>query len=293
MRAKQSNEGKCCDAVLRILEDRFAASRASITRDDGARRAGIDIYCDIGGRKIAMEHTRVEPYEHKVADDQRLERFMKPVLARLEQLLQISPTGAVQILFDVLVLQGIKERTWPSIQEAMVEWVAAVAPTLAEPKAERFTAYRGRPDGVPFEICLHRVVRLTSKVSYMRFSPQDLEGKRTGRVRKAVSDKLPKLQAYRRDGAFTVLVIEDDDIALSNEALIAAAVENALNDVAASKNDAVLPPDAIFLVDTSTQAMWIVVCLRQGKETWPTTDPIGSNYARFDPTQLADITTDT
>jgi hypothetical protein len=108
---------------------------------------------------------------------------------------------------------------------------------------------------VPFEVTLHRVARLDAKVGFVRFSRGSLEDRRRDRLQRALKGKLPKVESYRRGGAFSVLVLEDDDIALSNEALVATAVEEALKAIGVS------PPDAILLVDTSTRTMWFVVCL--------------------------------
>lgn len=103
------------------------------------------------------------------------------------------------------------------------------------------------------------------------------------RIKKALADKLPKLRVYARGGMTTVLVLESDDIALSNEALISAAVREELSE------SNIAPPDAIYLVDTSMPSMWIVICLKYGTATWPETAPHGADYPRFDPEQLSDI----
>ena len=117
----------------------------------------------------------------------------------------------------------------------------------------------------------------------MRYQPADLEAKRGVRVKKALSDKLPKLATYKRDSMCSVLVLEDDDIAISNEALIGGAVTEGLRE---SQFPA---PDAIYLVETAVPSLWVVICLKYGTATWPDTAPSGSDYHRFDPTHLNDI----
>lgn len=282
------NQGKCCDAVLRILERKFEGGhRERVTTDGGSSGAGVEVTCFIGPNQFALEHTRIDPYSDRVSDDIRTEQFMAPVIERLDQELTASDNDAFKLVFDVLALAGRRRGEWAALQTRLVEWTKATAPTLDEPDLGRFTSYSGKPAGLPFAVTLQRVKRLTSKVSYMRYEPEDLEAKRGVRVKKALSDKLPKLATYKRDGMSSVLVLEDDDIAISNEALIGAAVAEGLRE---SQFPA---PDAIYLVETAVASLWIVICLKYETATWPDTAPSGSDYHRFDPAHLNDILDET
>lgn len=89
----------------------------------------------------------------------------------------------------------------------------------------------------------------------------DLERARTERVRKACEDKFPKLAAWKADGAKTVLVLEENDIALTNHQLVADALieaEKTFPDTA----------DEVFLVSTAIKEMWWVTCLRRAGKTY-------------------------
>ena len=54
-----TNEGRCCDAVLRIFESEHGEQRREVIRDTPTRR-GIDISCYIGNQHYAVEHTLIE-----------------------------------------------------------------------------------------------------------------------------------------------------------------------------------------------------------------------------------------
>jgi len=141
------NQGKCCDAVLRILERKLEAHRERVTTDGGSSGAGVEVTCFIGPHQFALEHTRIDPYSDKVSDDIRTEQFMAPVIERLDQELTASDSDAFKLVFDVLALAGRRRSEWAALQTALVEWAKAAAPMLDEPDPGRFTSHRGKPAG--------------------------------------------------------------------------------------------------------------------------------------------------
>jgi hypothetical protein len=276
------NQGKCCDAVLRILEEQRGTLRTHVKTDDGAVGAGVEVTCSIACDRFALEHTRIDPYNDKVADDVRTGEFMTPVVDRLNRELDLPDGAGLIVVLDVAALAKVKRNKWGAIQEVLVDWIKATAPRLSEPQAGRFTSHRDQPTGVPFPLTLQRVSRMSDKISFMRFAPSDLEIRRELRIKKAANDKLPKLAVCKRAGMTTVLVLEDDDIALSNEALIAPLLLKALDQ---SKHEV---PDLIYLIDTAGPR-WFAVCLKDHTVVWPETAPSGIDYRTFDPQFLTNI----
>ena len=73
-----------------------------------------------------------------------------------------------------------------------------------------------------------------------RFAPDDYEALRVPRLGRAMDKKLPKLADWKKEGARSVLVLEDRDIALSNHIAILDAAEQALE----GRSN---PPDEVWL----------------------------------------------
>jgi hypothetical protein len=90
-------------------------------------------------------------------------------------------------------------------------------------------------------LCGHFVVKY--------FVAGDVEQARSARLRKACEDKFPKLAAWKRDGAKTVLVLEENDLSLTNHQRVA---DTLLPVVVTEPNAA----DEIFLVSTTITDKW-------------------------------------
>lgn len=108
-------------------------------------------------------------------------------------------------------------------------------------------------DGIPLSVSL--VVHWSERGHHdgalflSRTVGEDVEDLRKTRIGTALDKKLPKLDACRAEGDVTALILEYSDIALSNQVLIAQALEAVLAD----RDDW---PDHIFLVDTTDVGTW-------------------------------------
>lgn len=125
-------------------------------------------------------------------------------------------------------------------------------------------------DGVPFGVSLHRWsldnigianCPLADRFAIKYVIEGDVEPARLARPRKACADKLPKLAAWKRsDNARTILVLEENDISLTNHQRVADALvlaEAGLGDL----------PDEVFLVSSHIADLW-VTCLRRPGKTY-------------------------
>lgn len=277
------NQGKCCDAVLRILERLHGATRQYIRRDQPSQ-GDVEVVCDIGRVRFALEHTRVDPYAGRVRDDIATSAFMQPVIDELTETLDVPSGSSFEIVIDVLALSRTKKHQIARMQEALILWVREHAGALPAPKRPaQLTWFRGRPFDIPFDVTLQRVgMRLSRRISYTRYALPALEQKRGLRIGDALRAKLPKLAVCRRAGMFSVLVLEDDDIALSNHSAIAVSLQEQLRSIA------VEPPDAIYLVETMIDS-WFVCTLKYENTIWPSAAPTVSNHVEFSATDLDDI----
>jgi len=112
-------------------------------------------------------------------------------------------------------------------------------------------------------------------------APRGLPLEREERIRAALRKKGPKLHAEHTAGARTVLILEDDDAALSNPIVIGAALHTEL----AKLNYAI---DEMYLVDTKLPDRWQVWRIKQGAKLWPTRSESPEMW-EFPPAQLTDL----
>jgi hypothetical protein len=112
------------------------------------------------------------------------------------------------------------------IQQALIGWVKATAPTFP---ARRYADYRKTPvgpatvPGVPFPVSLYRFepVLVSGHHFQLTHLVKNGEQQRKDRIREAVERKFPKLAAWKRDAnARTILVLEDNDVQLTNQAIV-------------------------------------------------------------------------
>ena len=116
-----------------------------------------------------------------------------------------------------------------------------------------------QPPGVPFEVSLHRWKTVIPPDRFQishTVTVTDLESARELRIREACAWKFPKLDAWRSgSGARTVLVLEDNDIQLTNP-------QNVFDILEAVEREFSNRPDEIYLVYTVTENPWYVWALR-------------------------------
>ena len=115
------------------------------------------------------------------------------------------------------------------------------------------------------------------KIGAARRVPNDLEKKRERRLLDALNRKCGKLNDC--EGARTVLVLENNDIALTSED----SVREILRSIFTDDNYKV---DEIFLVNTTTTKSWYLRPLKCGLD-WPEIDPL--MCAVQNPVDLTDI----
>jgi hypothetical protein len=81
-----------------------------------------------------------------------------------------------------------------------------------------------------------------------------LEQLRLERIRETLRKKLPKLQIWARRGARTVLILEDIDIAVTNEALVSESLINL-------RSEHNFWPDEIHMISTFLDDFWAIHAL--------------------------------
>ena len=189
-----------------------------------------------------------------------------------------------QLAVDAKALRQIPRREHATIRNALTDWVRSQIRTFDYSEYGRDHA-SDIPPGVPFQVSLvgaRFVGKLAGKLRIARFAPADLEPQRDERVRDALNRKLPKLQAWADKGARTILVLENDDVALSNVVVIYESLQR-------SGYPTAQLPYTIFLVDAMT-TRWNVWTLKDGSAFPPRTRTGSVLWTEVDAQHLTDIT---
>jgi hypothetical protein len=241
------NEGKVCDAVLRRIEAREGAARTNCRWPERENHAApVEMVCDIGNHQFAFEHTGVEPFEGYVRLQKDALTHFRPLEDRITP--SIPQSEYVELHMPLKATEGLRGKELAKVQNALAEYVLATAPTLPIAREGRYAEviHRAQPPGVPFEITMHKWPRSwhAARFAIVQTLSGDKEAMRRARIERACKKKYPKLAAWQSEGARTIMVLEDNDMQVSNESLVADAL------LFAEKNSNINRPDEVYLVTT-------------------------------------------
>lgn len=292
-----NNEGKACDAVVKILEKFTGENRSNIRRPEkDGDGPPVELRIVLGIQEYAIEHTRIEAFEGQIQTGE--------VFAEVSRLIESSLSGKLpgpecyRLTMPVDVSLRMKaakrQRTWQNF----IEWICAQAECMHERSENRcepgYNLYRsddsirGTPPGFTYEVMLDRwrdashMGREPGSVHVVRVVGDDLESDRANRLRRALSEKSPKLHDCKLENARTVLVLESDDIPLTNHHLVAEALLRVLPE----RTDA---PDEIYLVESDTRD-WYIWLMKRDENYWITEGEDEQNPTIFEESELIDLT---
>ena len=222
------NEGKACDAVIKRIETREGQPRGDLRFPEREHHAApVELVCEIGGRLFAFEHTSIEPFEQHMELEVKAPAHFWPIQERLTGLLPADEHFVLEVPAKATL--HLRPRETRQVQDALVDWIKATAPTLPVVRLPGFAiplTYSKVP-GVPFEVFLIRSVRggRPGQLSVTHLVERDLfEENRVARVRRAYEAKCPKLALWQQAGARTVLICEESDAQMTNHFLAAKAI---------------------------------------------------------------------
>lgn len=281
------NEGKACDAIVRRLEAREEALRRNMRWPERERHpAPVEFACEIGGTLFAIEHTGIEPFAgHMQLEAEAPFRF-KPIEAMVAG--RLPATEHFELHIPLKVTQALKGAALRSVHETLAAWIIATAPALPIARYGRYvTPIRTVAlPGVPFAVSLHRTTTegFPARFTIRHLVDGDHETERVERVREACQRKFPKLAAWKRDhGARTVLVLEENDIQLTNPQVVA----DALLEVEATMPDR---PDEVYLVSSAVNNPWWSFALRIDQRNYYEFSRAFECMEEVDPSTLTDLT---
>ena len=273
------NEGKACDAVVRLLEKWTGETRVDIRHPEkDGDGPPVELRLKIGTQEYAIEHTRIETFENQIRTDVAFKQINDFIKDRVSGLLPEPAYYELQVpIYDCL--PGTREKRERALKN-LVDWIRTNARCLHERNSGRSRLtrsphwsddrIRGKPAGFNCAIELLRwpdatfIRRKPGSLRMKLYCPNyfsDLEDRRIDRLRRTFSKKSPKLQECKKEGARTVLVLESGD-ALTNFNHIG----NLLPKLLTECTDA---PDEIYLVETGID-LWSVYLIKRDGDHWPT-----------------------
>ena len=241
------NEGKVCEAILRYLESRERHVRTDVESPESAHHENpVELTWRLGGQLYALEHTGIEPFEDHMRLDAEAKRHFDPVKAALTG---VIARDIIEIHVPAKAMLNRNKNEVALVQTALVNWVRSEAPVL---QTRRYDDYIGDVTwksipAVPFPVRLFRFENLMSQEGWIQIVHSldgDRDQERTERLRRACDKKFPKLAGWKLNhSARTILVFEENDIQLTNYAIVA----NTYLPIALSRKDR---PDETYLVST-------------------------------------------
>jgi hypothetical protein len=284
------NERKACDAVIRRLENREEQRRGNIRwPEQENHNAPVEIAFTLGNQLYAMEHTGIEPLAGHLRMEAQSGNLFGPITTALQNSLG---TGALfELYLPVNGLVARKPAKLRKIQNAIIAWVKATAPTI--PKRP-FPDYKGTAVGpvrvadVPFDLSLCRFEPpiIPGQFFEIKHTINGLAKLRTDRMQIAIDTKFPKLAKWKKDeNAKTILVLEQNDIQLTNPSIVADTFLP-LAQIRADK------PDETYLVVSCMGPNWwvwpILIANKSYFDIMRSNDEVG--YWEFDPAILNSVT---
>jgi hypothetical protein len=278
------NEGKACDAIIRLIEARADAQRSNLhlhdAHPDPDRR--VELTFELGAALYAMEHTSIEPFADFMQMNGASSRLFEPIRRRVSP---VVPSGEVwEMHIPLGALTGRDNKDLRRIQDALAHHVITTAPQVP---IRSYADYVGdlrpvTPPNVPFLVNLYRFgsLGLPSRFDIVHTVPgSSKETLRSERLLLACRKKFPKLAAWKRsDCARTILILEDNDIQLTNQVLVA----DAFLPLAMARDDR---PDETYMIMTCTEPWYVWPILIDGKTYFDRPD-----HFEIDPTTLTAVT---
>ena len=197
-----------CAFVREIIEARTGEPIQVTDRPEVDHRSGevVDERWESASHRYAVEHTRVESYDGQIENEARLSRLIEPVREML--------AGCLPGTYVLTVgLRETKEARikYADAREEIVRLTLESAPKLKDNETVILSSERLR-----FTVQLHRRNGNSSQVFVHCLIEGDGDQLRLERMRRALDDKCPKLAAWAADGRRSILVLQADDIQLSN-----------------------------------------------------------------------------
>ena len=167
----------------------------------------------IAGR-FAIEHTSIDTFPNQRRDS---DWFIKAVGGIEKELFALPPFRLnITIEYDAV----IKGQDWAAICRNLKDWIINESPRLDDGENVLENVH-----GVPFRLHVRKASDRRPGIFFARFEPK--EGTLPARIRKQFDRKEKKLKNYHGSDKTTILLIENEDIALMNEGKMLDSIQKA------------------------------------------------------------------
>jgi hypothetical protein len=123
---KQFNEGRACDAIIKLIEAREGATRTNIRFPEQENHAApVELVCDIGNLTFAFEHTGIEPFTGHVRLQVKASAQLKPIKDALAGVL--PTTEDFELHIPARALEDLKGKKLEKAQKSIIAWIKKVA----------------------------------------------------------------------------------------------------------------------------------------------------------------------
>lgn len=156
---------------------------------------------------FAIEHTSIDTLPNQRRDS---DWFMQ-AMGGIEKELTVLLPFRLNIIIEYDAVS--KGQDWSAIRENLKTWIIVESPRLADGRIVLEDVH-----GIPFRLHVRKASDRPPGIFFARFKPND--DTLSVRIRKQFDRKAKKLAKYHGSGKTTVLLIENDDIALMNEGIM-------------------------------------------------------------------------
>jgi hypothetical protein len=205
--ARRMTDHEVVEAFVAFLADHSAPGLRVDRRPDKEKAGDIDA---IAGR-FAIEHTSIDT----LPEQRRQSAYLAQLIDDLEATVVTQQPMQVLLHYDA-VQTG---QDWPAIRRALKHWLESEAQRLPEKLS------RGQiVPGVPFtvDVLKRDFWKWPRRIYVGRYVPEDAT--LAARLKELCDRKVEKLSRWASPSTTTVLLLENDDIALMNEIKLVDAV---------------------------------------------------------------------
>lgn len=219
-----------------------------VSRPDKINRNTEDIDAVISGKnnRIALEHTTIDTIPGQREDSNRF----NIVFGALEKELNGKFEGNIHITASCYSIPV--GQSWTDLRKELKSWLIDTIPNI--PYGHGF---HNIPN-TPFKIHINKKPSKESRFFVGRFSPNDET--LPERLAVIIARKERKLSQYKKEGFETILLIENDDIALMNEGIMADSFKDS------TKVHNIIYLNQVWFTDTSIKSeiifsrLWKNIC---------------------------------
>jgi hypothetical protein len=277
------NEGKCCDAIVRLLERRTGVKRdpatISLNAKAGNTDKDVEIRLKLGQQEYAIEHTRIMGFGNVKTEQHK---YFLEFRSRIKVVNFMIP-GTYILYLSSLPKNILKDESQLTTLTTWAQQAAAELYALSQSEVSKGQRVEktGTPWDAQFKVKLVRESWSLESYGMMDVRlclSQSQNDSLRQQIDKALEAKCPKLKSHRDTGARSILILEMLGSSISHDKII-----ELLPDAITKRND---PPDDIFIVDSLT-SKWFVIQVKEGDGDigWP-----GGGAPQFLPGELNDIT---